>query len=86
MRRIVPLIRPVLKGLTEAGVRWQRRGRYVILNDGTYRGRYQHPRRSPRQRSSLVIYKMYGARGGRIIRTISTLDEAAAFRNNPQFP
>jgi hypothetical protein len=86
VRRIAPLIRPVLEALDAAGVTWEwpEGKRYIVLAGGAMRGRYVHPFRSPRRRGGLEIYRMNGNRRGRVVQFIRTFEDAAAFRRNPQ--
>ena len=84
IRRIAGFIRLGLEGLNKAGIAWEAHKRYVSIDDGSYRGRYRHPTRVPRQRGRLVVHKMEGNRLGPIVRSISTLPEAIAFYNDPR--
>jgi hypothetical protein len=84
IRRHAPAVALMLNALSRVGREWDAPlgHRYVTI-DGGYRGAYIHPKRAPRQRGGLGIYKMHGNRRGRIVRIVTTLAEAIEFNQNP---
>lgn len=61
------------------------RGRYVVITtpSAIYRAKFVHARRARLPRGALALIKMQGAKLGRIVRLITNLDDAFAFRHNP---
>jgi hypothetical protein len=86
IRRVAPFVAILADGLEQMGasytMRYSRQA-LIISGDRQFVGRYQHPNRLPRQRGAIVFKELHRGRPGRVVRAISTLDEAIAFKQNP---